>query len=113
MILNKEHVNPTPHFMSSFSSESLPDFLADLKEQGLVIKAYEGRLKINGERAVIESHQAELKRRKSEILAHLEEAAPSISLKKNRPASLPPSFSQQRLLFLQQMQHQSWADNIP
>ena len=113
MILNKEHVNPTPHFMSSFPSESLPDFLADLKEQGLVIKASEGRLRINGERAVIESHEAELKKRKSEILAHLEGASPSISLHKNRPASLPPSFSQQRLLFLQHMQPESWAYNIP
>ncbi len=98
--------------------EPIEDFLADLFQKGLRLDVDGGKLKCRGPEEAVASAQADIRERKGEILGYLErrvsgqgvETIPAVS---QRPERIPLSFAQQRLWFLQEMQPETGAYNVP
>ena len=96
----------------------LETFLATLARQDIKLWLEGERLRCNGPEALLtDSFYAELKARKPEIVAFLRQAQPQSAIPSLLPAdrsgSLPLSFAQQRLWFLNQMQPDVAVYNLP
>ncbi|HZR97743.1 MAG TPA: amino acid adenylation domain-containing protein [Chloroflexota bacterium] len=104
---------------SSSTEQDLPALLADLRRRDVKLWLDGERLRVNAPAGLLTPDlQAELSRRKAEIVALLRlaartaaPAAPAITPVR-RDGRLPLSFSQQRLWFLDQLQPGSSAYNI-
>jgi hypothetical protein len=100
----------------------LETFLADLSRQSIRLWLEGDRLRCSGPEAVVtEDLNAQLRARKGEIVAFLQQAqqlqqsgskSPQM-LPSQRPAHIPLSFAQQRLWFLHQLQPDSAVYNLP
>jgi amino acid adenylation domain-containing protein len=93
-------------------------FLADLRARNIRVAADGDRLRFTGPKGALTPElQAELARRKPEILVCLRDQGssgpPSRITPVPRTGPLPLSFGQQRLWFVQQMDPQSAAYNLP
>jgi len=97
--------------------KTIEQFLSDLYRQEVQLWAEGDRLRCNAPEAVLtEDLSAQLRARKAEILAFLQQnetnAAAAIQ-PVPRTGPLPVSFAQQRLWFLEQMQQEGAVYNIP
>ena len=97
--------------------KTIEQFLSDLYRQEVHLWAEGDRLRCNAPEAVLtEDLSAQLRARKAEILAFLQQhetnAAAAIQ-PVPRTGPLPVSFAQQRLWFLEQMQQEGAVYNIP
>ena len=102
--------------MMSDTTLPIETFLAGLTRQNIKLWLEGERLRCSGpEELLTDSFSADLKARKTEIIAFLQQvktAAPLIT-PANRSDHLPLSFAQQRLWFLHQMQPDSAVYNLP
>ena len=98
--------------------ESTEELLADLYRRGIRIREKDGKLVMTGPEEIVSAVREMVAERKAEILAFLTERGEAlqpelIAAVSPRPDVLPLSFAQQRLWFLQEMQPDTGAYNIP
>ncbi|MCG8312565.1 MAG: amino acid adenylation domain-containing protein, partial [Pseudomonadales bacterium] len=97
---------------------SIVDFLSDLRRAGIHISLNEDKLKIKAPSGALTNEiKIELKHRKEEIIAFLQESSKVVDTSSipviDRNGQLPLSFSQQGLWFIDQMHPGSVAYNMP
>lgn len=96
----------------------ITEFVAELARKEIRLRLEGEKLRINApEGSLTPSLVAQLKARKADLISFLathqaNEAPPSI-IKQNQPATLPLSFSQQRLWFLAQFEDKPGIYNLP
>ncbi len=98
------------------NTSAIASYLASLARQNIKLWLDGERLRCSGpEELLTDGFNAELKARKAEIVAFLQQAQPSLPPLKpaERPEQLPLSFAQQRLWFLNQMQPDLAVYNLP
>ncbi|WP_299485541.1 amino acid adenylation domain-containing protein [Acaryochloris sp. IP29b_bin.137] len=98
------------------NTSAIANYLAGLARQDIKLWLDGERLRCSGpEELLTDGFNAELKARKAEIVAFLQQAQPSLPPLKpaERPEQLPLSFAQQRLWFLNQMQPDLAVYNLP
>lgn len=102
---------------TALAPQNIESFLANLSRQDVKLWMDGDRLRCSGPEALLtEDFNAQLKARKSEIIAFLQSketqgALPITST--HRPDNIPLSFAQQRLWFLHQMQPDLAVYNLP
>ena len=99
------------------NSPSIEALLGDLFRQNVRLTVVDGKLKCSGPPEVVGSVQPMISERKTDIIQFLStnNLGPNSAeiTVEQRPAEIPLSFSQQRLWFLQEMQPETGAYNIP
>jgi len=104
--------------VNTLNQEKTKDLLAGWARTGIRLRLDKGKLKCAGPPEVVTALQPKIAEHKTEIIEFLSTDA-SCSDQENiqpcqpRPESIPLSFAQQRLWFLQEMQPETGAYNIP
>ena len=104
--------------VNTLNQEKTKDLLAEWARKGIRLRLDKGKLKCVGPPEGVTALQPKIAEHKTEIIEFLSTDV-SCSDQENiqpcqpRPESIPLSFAQQRLWFLQEMQPETGAYNIP